>query len=112
MPLHTQLIAIQMNPKLFLLSKIIHLFQNCVHSKKIVNFQYNYKDKQVRIIDLALDSNYCLAHKFLLNSNEFFLWMNPVNYCAFQGICNKGRRSCTQAIPPPVLDPSLNINFG
>ena len=42
MPLHTQLIAIEMNPKLFLLSQIIHLFQNCVHSKKIVTFQYNF----------------------------------------------------------------------
>ena len=42
MPLHTQLIAIKMNPKLFLLSQIIHLFQNCVHSKKIVTFQYNF----------------------------------------------------------------------
>ena len=31
-----------MNPKLFLLSQIIHLFQNCVHSKKIVTFQYNF----------------------------------------------------------------------
>ena len=42
MPLNTQLIAIKMNPKLFLLSQIIHLFQNCVHSKKIVTFQYNF----------------------------------------------------------------------
>ena len=43
MPLDTQLIAIEMNPKLFLLSQIIHLFQNCVHLKKIVTFLYNFR---------------------------------------------------------------------
>ena len=42
MPLNTQLIAIEMNPKPFLLSQIIHLFQNCLHLKKIVTFPYNF----------------------------------------------------------------------
>ena len=42
MPLNTQLIAIEMNPKPFFLSQIIHLFQNCVHLKKIVTFPYNF----------------------------------------------------------------------
>ena len=42
MLLNTQLLAIELNPKPFLLSQIIHLFQNCVHSKKIVTFQYNF----------------------------------------------------------------------
>ena len=42
MPLNTQLIAIEKNPKPFLLSKIIHLFQNCLHLKKIVTFLYNF----------------------------------------------------------------------
>ena len=41
-PLNTQLIAIKMNPKPFLLSQIIHLFQNCVHLKKIVTFPSNF----------------------------------------------------------------------
>ena len=31
-----------MNPKPFLLSQIIHLFQNCLHLKKIVTFPYNF----------------------------------------------------------------------
>ena len=42
MPLNTHLIAIEMNPEPFLLSQIIHLFQNFVHLKEIVTFPYNF----------------------------------------------------------------------
>ena len=42
MLLNNQLLAIEMNPKPFLLSQNIHLFQNCGHLKKIVTFLYSF----------------------------------------------------------------------